>query len=134
MELYRKWDWHPGVGIHDHLIEKSIFRRPKTGSRGLLRASEISLAPSDAHQSCWTPTLVSSLITKSKDQLLATAGEPDLLIPYYADGPQFSFRGFARSGYLLELMFFGRAVAYIANGIVSGISNYETNAYRFDAA
>jgi len=133
-ELYRKWDWHPGVGIHDHPIEKTMFRRPKEGSRGLIRATEISLARSQVSPLSWTPPLISSTIAKSKDQVLAIAGEPDLAIPYYAAGPQFSFRGFAQSGYLLELMFYGNVVVYVANGIVSGISVYATNAYRFDIA
>lgn len=132
-EYYHKWDWHPNVGIHDHPIEKTICRKPNGNSRRIISATEIPLANPGSRERIQELGDIANLIHQSRQRILKIAGKPDLVLPYRADGPQFSFKGFVQSGYLLELLVYGNRMIYVSNGRVSGVSAYFTNAFRFES-
>ena len=127
-EQYHKWDSHPGIGVHDHPIEKTVFRKPNGSSKGVIRAVELQLVRPKAQVERWTSVELRRLISKTKEDILTESGHPDFVLPYYAEVPRLT-----KCGFLLELLIYGGTVIYVANGIVSGVSVFATNIFRFES-
>jgi len=126
-EQYHKWDSHPGIGVHDHPIEKTVFRKPNGSDKGIIRAVELQMVRPKAQVERWTSVDLRRLISKTKEDVLTASGHPDCVLPYHAEVPRLT-----KCGFVLELLIYGRTVIYVANGIVSGVSVFATNIFRFE--
>lgn len=124
-ESYTKWDYHPSVGPHSHPIEKIVLRRPSKG-RPLLLSRKIDLTKDDREERVAGSLRTQTLIGLTKDKIIALCGSPRQIVRYAARGAQFAFREFCENGYLLQLLFYGRYMIYLANDVVSGVSFFDS--------
>lgn len=125
-ESYTKWDYHPGIGAHSHPIEKIVLRRPGREGKPLLYAREFELSMRRHDVNVGKLIKKSSPIGLSEEQVVALYGQPQRRVRYVAEGLQFSFRRLTESGYALELLFYGKYMIYLSNGIVSGVSLFDS--------
>jgi tellurite methyltransferase len=118
-ESYRKWDTHPGIGEHNHPIEKWIFLKPG-GTRIPILSTPV-LEDQDnrsgaALNANFSKVEIGSLASDAEEHL----GLPDSTYVYEASGTQLSRDSVSSHGYKLILNRYKRFLLYCVDGIVVG--------------